>query len=305
MGETTGAEDISSKLDAAIQGEVDAESPAAEVGSEETEGVTEKGKPPKTVPYPRFKEVNDDRKVTKERYADLETRYQKQTDSVNQLTQMLEAAKADSGVLADIKALANDPKMFPHIDALDKRLKGIEEEVEETGEASDKTLDKAKKFLEREQEKLADELADTRSTILVQRADTIADKWLEALPENYDERDRKIISRLWADEVDWTDVEQNPDKLQDVLAQTFQKTIDEYGVPRGGLIDPNDPDSYEVETEETTAPSPEEELLTIIKGKNYGALKEISVGGKKVLQPEISEEEFAADFAKALRRNRA
>jgi len=301
MDNETGA-DISAKLEQAIAGDVETvESPSTETGTETYETTKEGKKGPNTVPYSRFKEVNDSKRELQEQYTELEASLRDQTSSLTRLTEMLDETKEDADLVREIRALANDPKMLPHIRALDNKIKGIEEEIEETGEVSTKTLDKTRQFLESKQSELAEEMADQRLEIITQRADAFAVKWLDQLPEEYTEQDREIIGKLWADAVDMDNLAQDPSQLHEVLRTTFQETIDYFGVPRGGLIDPADPDSYEVEIEEKPTLTPQEELQQIIQGKNYGGFKEVEVGGRKILQSEISDDEFAADMGRAMK----
>lgn len=296
--EETGA-DIVADLDAAIDDTED--SPTSETGEQETAGSPEsKGK---TIPYSRFKEVIDTKNTLQQELDALQDRYDEQSGSLGKLTQMLEEAKHNTDLIREIQSYQSDPKMLPHLEAIDKRLRGIADEIEETGEVDDEKLNQASKLVRKQQETLDQKFADQQSDLLTQRADMIADKWLEALPEEYSEEDRKIISKLWAGEVNWYDIEANPDSLQGVLKESFQTVIDEYGTPRGQLVNPEDPDSYEIEIEEPEVKSPEEELMEAIGRKNYSSVK--STEGKGGLfTPEISDDEFADDMAKVLRNSR-
>ena len=304
MAKETGVETISEQLDSAISEEIEeTDSPTVETGLEEkTE--EEKGSSPESkgqsVPYTRFKEVNDSRKDIQEKYTELESQHREVSASLADLTKLVTNAKEDQDLLQEIKALSKDPNMLPHIEAIDRKLKGIEEELEEIDEKDpDKGLQRTQKILESEHEKLTGELAEQRSEMLTQRADVIADKWLEALPEEYTDGDRKIIARLWADQMEthWESIEENSDQLQEILTNTFQETIDDFGVPRGGLINPEDPDSYEVELENPPEVDPTEALMNIIQGKEYGKVTE----GKA----EVSDDDFAVDFAKVMKAGNA
>jgi hypothetical protein len=292
MAKETAGEDISAQLETAIAGEV--ETPTTKTETIETptqQTVTEDSK---TIPYSRFKEVIDQKNDLTSQVDELQSNYQVANDSLAKMTQMLEAAKGDQDLIKQIQALANDPKMLPHVDAIDKKLRGIEEEIEETGEVSDKTLESTRKVLEQQQTQLQNQVEQQYSDILTQRADAIADKWLESLPEQYTDQDREIIGQLWASKVNWNDVESNPDGLDDVLANTFQETINSFGLPRGGLIDPNDPDSYEIELPETPELTPEQEIAEIVGTRNYSAYK--TEDGA-----EVSDADFAADLGKVLK----
>lgn len=309
MGKESG--DVAAQLDAVIDEAAETDSPAVETEVEQPEdkkGTSHEGKNKavKAVPYTRFKEVNDEKKALEEKFTDLQAKHDETTSSLTKLTQMLDSLKEDADLVKEIRALQNDPKMLPHIEAIDKKIRGIEEEfeeeIEEKGKVSDKTIDKATRVLAKEQEKLQDQLSQQRSDILLQRADAIAEKWLSALPEQYTEEDRNIIAELWANKVDWDEVETNPKGLMEVLNKTFQDTVTVFGRPRGGLIDPADPESYEIEEVAEPTKSPEDELQEIIKGKNFGGVKEVSVGGRKTIQPEVSEEDFASVMAGVMKR---
>ncbi len=96
----------------------------------------------------------------------------------------------------------------------------------------------------------------------------------------------------------WPELNNDSSQLQDVLATTFQETIDAFGTPRGGLIDPEDPDSYEVELEETPGQTPEEEAAAILEGKDYGKIVKYDDGS---FRAEVSDDEFTDDIARQLR----
>lgn len=304
--EATGAEEIAANLDSAIESE---ESPTSETGDDNLEAADspeskEEGKPKpkiKAIPYSRFKEVNDTKNSLQNDYESLKQDYEEKIASISKLTKMLDDAREDSDMLKEIKALRYDEKMLPHLEAIDRKIRGIEEEATETGDVDDKKVTDVQKLLQQQKNELTEQLNEQQLDILTQRGDAIADKWLEALPPEYTDQDKTIVAQLWANEVDWEKIQKDPSCLQEHLKETFQKSIDTFGTPRGGLVDPDNPDTYEIEQDETPAPSPEEELMAAIKGKNYGALKEVEKGGRKTIVPEISDDEFADDLAKAMR----
>jgi hypothetical protein len=299
--------EVAAKLEEALAGEAESAT-AGEVETFEAtevaeEGASQEGDRNNTIPMDRFRQVVSQKNDFKGQLENLQSQYETSNESLAKMTQMLEATKTDADLVKDIRALANDPDMLPHIEALDKRLKGIEDEIDDTGQADETTVDRARKVIEKRQTALEEHVADQYSDILAQRADMVAEKWLESLPEEYTEQDREVIGKLWANEVDWNSLEENPDNLENILASTFQTTIDSFGIPRGSLIDPNDPDDYEIEIEEPYVPTPEEELSSIIAGTDFGAFK--SEDGK--FEPEIDDADFAsamADVMKITGRNR-
>jgi hypothetical protein len=303
MDTTTGAAEVEANLAAALS-ETE-ESPTTETGSKSQAETESKGKEaPKTVPYTRFKEVIEGKNELKSQLDSLSTKFTEQSSALANLTKMLETSKPDTDLVRDIKALQHDPKMLPHLEAIDRALKGIEEEVEETGTVDKDKVADVKAALKEQKNQLNEALAKQQADLTIQRADAIADKWLEALPEEYTEQDRKVISKLWANEVDWDILESQPDKVQEHLKDTFKSVINDFGVPRGKLIDPDDPDSYEIEFNEPEKKTPEQELMEVISGKEYGKIVDVDRGGKKSRVAEVSDDEFAADMAKVLRGNR-
>jgi len=301
MDTTTGAAEVAANLDAALT-ETE-ESPTPETGSEQADSES-KSKAPKSVPYTRFKEVIEDKNTLKGQLDTLSTKFTEQSSTLANLTKMLEDAKPDTDLVRNIKALQHDPAMLPHLEAIDRKLKGIEEEAEETGKVdADKVAD-VKQLIKQQKDQLNEALASQQADITIQRADAIADKWLESLPEEYTEQDRKVISKLWANEVDWNVLETKPESLQEHLKETFKSVINDFGVPRGKLIDPDDPDSYEIEYNEPEKKTVEQELMEAIGKKEYGKIVDVDKGGKKIRTAAVSDDEFANDMAKVLRGNR-
>lgn len=308
----TEGEGIAEALESAI-GEETEESPTSEtVETQETKGEP-KGEPgakkgSKTIPYDRFQEVVQERNDFKSKIAELENQYKESNQALSKLTSMYEDAKESTDILDSIKELAKNPKYLPHLEVIDKALKGIEEEVEEGKTTPEDALKAADKILNSKVEELTEELAEQRADAIIARADAIADKWLASLPEEYTDKDKDVIARLWTNAVDWNEVEDNPSILEDTLKDSLQNVIEVYGPPRGSLFT-----AEEIETalEEETSPekmavSPEEELAALTQGKNYSSFKEVTVplpGGrsKTTLLPEVSEDDFSRDLAEAMR----
>lgn len=300
------SEDVSSKLEAALAEETPAESATAEeeeASKAKGSGETEK-QHPDSIPYPRFKEVNDARKEIEERVSTLEDQLREKDSAVSRLTELLEASKEDVDIINQIRSWANDPKLGPHIQILDKAVRegldAIEEEVEEGKTTPEQAQAKTQKLLEDRTARLQEAIEDQEADLVLSRADIIADKLLDALPEEYTEQDKQIIARLWADEVDWSHVAENPDDLSSTLHTGFQAALENFGTPRGGLVY-----SGEVETEETVEepPSPEEEIRSLID-KPWAAMKEVNKGNKTVLVPEHDDADFSAAMATAMRKAR-
>jgi hypothetical protein len=103
---------------------------------------------------------------------------------------------------------------------------------------------------------------------------------------------------MWANRVDWDKVEKDPSILGSHLAETLQKTLDDYGTPRGKLASQKVETDKETQQQQTAkTPSLEESVKTIL-GKDWGKLKSVkTASGAEVNVPEQSEEAFNAAFA--------
>jgi hypothetical protein len=214
---------------------------------------------------------------------------------------MLEHSQADSNTLQSLKDLAHDPDYREHVEILDRALRGIEEVPELPEDATPEDhLVRAQEQLDVANSQLAEDVAEQRVDLIVDRAEHIAERMLDQLPESYTDQDREVISRIWDNAVDWDQVEENPEELGTILNLALQDTLNVFGEPRGGLVSLED---YEVLDEGDIeyvdeGPTPQEELAALV-GTDYGKIKMDDAG--KPLGPEVSDAEFAADMAKAMK----
>jgi hypothetical protein len=306
MGAQAGSEDATSKLEEMLAGSETESSAVEKSGETEETRETTKGKAATgkgAVPYERFQEVVGQKNTYAEKYAELEKASSEDRTALTKLAAMLEEKEKDTTLLNDIRALAIDPKYRDALELIDKGLRGIEDEVK-TGEISPKEANVETKKLIAKQSAIENSIADQRAELIIQRADLLADKWLEALPNDYTEADRKVIANLWTNNVDWNKVEQNPNQLDSILAQSFQESVNTFGIPRGKLINPDDVEFVE-ETTKQDARDPVEELSTLLKDKQYGAMKTVKTyGGREISMPAVSDDDFATDMAKFLKARR-
>lgn len=301
--ETAGTSDDAGSvaaLENALAGEqvtpVSAESATA------TQEETTTGKSPsQTVPYDRFKEVNDAKAAAVAEAEAFQTKLDAQTEAVARLSAMLENSQQDAATLQSIKDLAHNDNLRPHIEAVDRALRGIEDEPELPADASDEDkLKLTQDMLTKTKTNLEEQIANQRTDLIVQRADQMAERMLDQLPDAYTDKDREVISRIWADEVDWDQVEAQPESLGEVLNTTLQASLDLFGSPRGSLVSL---DEYEVIDDENykpvdPGPTPEEELKSLVE-QDYGKIKLDDEG--RPLGPEMSDAEFSAQMAKAMK----
>ena len=278
-----------------------AESSPKETVKEETtkeaEG-TEKSGEENRVPQARFNEVNEALKETRAANEASQTQLVESQEKLVRLTELLESKNDDVNTLNEIKSYVNDPKMKDHVMAIDARLRGIEEEVEEGEIKPDEALTRAQALLEETRDEVANTQADLQTDALIQRSEIITEQLLNALPREYNDVDRTVIDKLFAANVNWEDAVADPDHLSETLTKGFQKTIDEYGVPRGALFTGNEVE--ELIPDETTNLTPEQELEAEM-GKDWGAVKEVEVNGVTKTVAELTDAEFNALQAKIIR----
>jgi hypothetical protein len=303
MEKASSSENPTSKLEEMLAGK-ETETSTVETSEVKEETRETKGKTPAkgAIPYERFQEVVGQKNALAEELATIKGASSEDRNALSKLAIMLEEKEKDTSLLNDIRALAIDPKYRDALELIDKGLKGVEEEVE-TGKTTPEKANVETQKLIAKQAVIEDSIADQKAELIIQRADMLADKWLESLPPEYTEVDRKVIANLWTNNVDWNKVEQNPAQLDSILAETFQESINTFGIPRGKLINPDDVEFVEETT--TKAVDPMEELSTLLKDKQYGATKMVKTyGGKEVSMPSVSDDEFASDIGKILKARR-
>src|SRR3990167_6113286 len=194
--------EATSKLEEMLAGK-ETESSTVETSEEKEETRETKGKAATkgAIPYERFQEVVGQKNTLAEELEAIKASAAEDRNSLAKLATMLEEKEKDTTLLNDIRALAIDPKYRDALELIDKGLKGVEEEVESGTITPEKADAKTEKLLAK-QEAIEDSIADQKAELIIQRADLLADKWLESLPEEYTEADRKVIANLWTNSVD-------------------------------------------------------------------------------------------------------
>lgn len=282
--------------------------PSTETEVTETEEVTKtsegKGKD-NAVPYNRFKEVVDQKNDLNQRYEALETQFADKQTELGQLIEVLQNRENDAAIVTAIREIARTgtDEQKSLVDQLDKILKGEElPEKEDEGKSDPKSADDKKlvQLIEKTRNELTEHAADQQTDLLLMKADLLAEKYFEALPPQYTEQDKQIISKLLIDEVSWDSIEENPDSLNDEVAKSFERTLELFGEPRGSVAEE---EVKEESNTEVKAPEPElPEHLT----KDWGNLKSVTLpDGKTTLQPEFTDDDFRAGLAEELRRTRS
>jgi hypothetical protein len=219
------------------------------------------------------------------------------------MAELLEAKEADVATLNEIKSFVNDPEMKDHVIAIDHKLKGIDtikEEVDAGETTPEDAVRQTRELLDEAREELRDSQADVQADQLISKADVVANRLLNALPEEYNADDLSVINDLFHEKVDWDAAVANPDNLSEILTEGFQATIDRYGMPRGALFNAEEVEILTPEAAETPQ-TPEEELAELMD-LPWGQTKEVELAnGKTTVEPEMSDDDFNTVLAQKIK----
>ncbi len=288
---------ISEEVDNMTDEEVLAE--AAQVEEDKAQADAE-AKGENRIPQHRFNEVNNALKEIREAEAEARDQLAESNDKLVRMAELLETKEADVQTLNEIKSFVNDPDMADHVYAIDARLKGIEVAVDKGEIEPEDALNETRALLETAQEEMRDTQASIQTDQLVGKVDQIAERLLQALPEEYNADDLSVINDLFTEKVNWDALVETPDRLAEILTEGFQETIDRYGMPRGALFEA---DEVEAITEDNVADeqTPEEELLELMK-LPWGEIRETEIDDEHVLvEPEMSDDDFNNVLAQTIR----
>lgn len=283
---------VEEKLAAAV------ESSTTETEKEGTKA-EEKDTPENRIPQSRFNEVNSALKETKAAEAQAKQQLAEAQASLVRMAELLENKEKDVATLNEIKSYVNDPNMAEHIYAIDRKLKGIEDDVKSGETTPEDASKKVQALVESAREEMIDTQADIQADALITKAESLAERILASLPKEYNDQDKTILGDLWQDKMNWEAAVANPENLANILTSSFQEVVDRYGVPRGALFTADEVKEYQPEV--VTPKTPEQELQEEM-AKNWGGIvKKELPGGKTVVTPELSDEDFNAALAKAIR----
>lgn len=221
---------------------------------------------------------------------------------LGKLVDMIQARDNDAQVVSKINELYQNPEYKPFIEYLDKLVRGeeVESKPEFSSKEAKKEVDNSAELLKKLDSKAAeidDAIADREADLILRDADNIVSNWMMELPEEYGEEDKRLISRLITDQVDWDSIEEaGGENLEEELAEGWNNTLELYGQPKG-LRTENDE-----EVEKEVDPEEEAQKLRAFVNQDWGKLKETNVGGQKVIKPVVSDDEFSQALAKVLKR---
>jgi len=256
------------------------------------------------VPYTRFKEMVDQRDDLSQRYDALESNFADRQTEQGQLIELLRSKDADVDILNRIREMGQSGSELEKelVDRLDKHLKGdVEEEAlpAEAGEKATKSSadEKTVKLLKETREELTERAADQQADLLLMKADLLSEKYFDALPEQYTDQDKRVVGQLLVDTVDWEEIENNPDSLNEEVAKAFENTLELFGDPRGTVVEKEEATESTPVADNSSKPEQPEYLKT-----DWGELRDVKMPDGTVLKEQVhSEDDWRTALAQSIR----
>lgn len=246
-----GATDVAAALEAAVSGK-EASATSQETGTpadsqqqaqaqqqtpaESQDQSTGKGKQPGPIPYDRFAEVNQAKTELADKVKDLESKLAEAVERETGLRSNLTKLEQEANILESIRNLAEeDEEWRPTLEKLDKRLRGIEEAVEEGTKTEKQAEKETTQAISEVKKELEDRFEEQQTDFIVMQARELADRYLRNLPQDYTDEERRVIGEMLAPRVNWDAVAESPTELPKILADGLKETLEAYGQPRGAL----------------------------------------------------------------------
>ena len=292
--------DIEEALEAASKADKSLEGSSTEEGEETVETADDKGSQKGKGAQDRIRELVAKSKELEEKFEKTNGTLTERDAEISKLLDLLQSREEDSRVVKRINDLYQDDKHKPYIEYLDKIVKGEEPDkapefssnkVQKGAEDSAKILNE----LNNTKAELETAMAEQRAELILDKADQFTDSWLKELPKEYTPEDKQVMQELLVNRVDWDGIEEADGKnLKEKMTEAFQKTLDQYGKPRG--LNQAAPDTKEKEKE-----TPEEVQMKLRKfiDQPWG---ELETDAKGVKTPKVSEDQFTQALAQLLKR---
>jgi len=254
----------------------------------------------KTVPYDRFSEVVKQKNEAIDKIKSLESQFDGASEREKSLQSRIEGLETDQQIVNSIRELAKDERYRPHVEALDKKLQGIDDEVEaakESGTDDLTDIDKAKAEYDKKLAALEDQVATQRAEHLWTQSNAYAKTMIDALPEEYSDIDKTRLQKSWISEVDWNAIEEaGQEAIPQHLETSFAKLIKDYGTPTG-IVAKNAQQEITKDNPEALKPTDPTAAAKTILAKDWSERNEDG-------EPLHSEAEFSDAFADLLRKTR-
>ena len=267
-----------------------------------TEAVkTESGK--KGTAQDRIQELVAERESAKEALKAANEKLAQKDQEVHNLIESVKQREGAARVVDKINSLYTSGKFKAEIEALDRAIKGAEEEAESIqSQAGDvKTpantdLEKFQAAAQRNQQEALSAIEAQKNELLLMKSQLITEKLFASLPDaDYNEQDRKVLQNALVDHVDWEAIESNPTVLETEIAKGFQNTVSWYGDPRGKLQSTKT-------TQVTGETKPAETTPTDYSKLELGKLIKDAKGK---FNPALNDNEFSTILAQAMKEEEA
>lgn len=252
----------------------------------------------------RIQDLLDQNKTTEEKAAQIEETLAERDEEIGKLVDLLKLRDNDAAVVAKINELhQSDPELKDLIETLDKAIQGQEFEMPEKGKEGEKpegeaeVLAKAKELLKEHESATEERLAEQADELILHKADLLTDAYIAELPDEYNDEDQYILRSVLVDHINWDQVEQNPEALPEAFAEGFQSALDWYKTPKGKAAPVPEGEGNETATAEPMT----EKKLTDFAGQDWGKLNSVETPDGKTLNPEVSDEDFTAALAQAMK----
>ena len=288
------ANEVAASLESAIAATEGESSTPQTSGSQASVTKAGEAETNQSVPYARFKDVNDEKN-------DFRSKWEQ---SAEKLETYQGKISEQEDLLNRIRGMAMDPNLRPHVEVIDNALQGYmpedleEEEVDETETQTVEgkqpigmTSREVRELLEEQRSELEDSQLDQRAEYLYQQATNVAAEYLDQLPEEYTDEHKNILGEVWNNRVDWNRIEQDPGVLHDELASTLTELLDEFPIGSTSALQTSEA------IENIAPPTSEERVQTLLNTENLGAVGE---DGK----PVVGDDDFASLLGEAMRATR-
>ena len=304
--------EIIADLEAAAS-ETEPEESSTEEEVEETEAKAsekeeEKSKPGRKGASNRIQELVEKRKDLESELEKMQETISSRDEEIQKLVDLLELRDNDSKVVAELNRMHQEsPELRPYIEAIDKAMRGeeydipgVEKEAKRGAKADESKTDEALKLIQEAKGEMSEALADQYTELVLHKVDLLTDRYMEQLPETYNDDDRRVILDSLVEHLNWDAIEENPDGLPDTFAEGFQKCLNWYGTPRGAQA--TVPEGEEGTTRNKGAEPFTQEKLDEFARQNWGKLKTVETPDGKRVEPEVSEDDFKRALGQAMRK---
>lgn len=311
--------DIESALEAASEEPTEESSESGEteetVVESKSESSSKESTPSKEAPkssgrgaQSRIQDLLSNSKELESQLTEMQSTLSARDEEIGKLVDLLQLRDNDAKIVAKINELhQSDPRFKDMIETLDKAIRGEEvkfDEEEKNGEKpKDDPVAKAQQILKEAQGQMEESLADQQADLIFHKADLLTDKYVEGLPESYNEEDVNILRTVLVDHINWDAIEENPDSLNEVFAEGFQSALDWYGTPKGAAK--TTAESEDTNTNKSTYQPVTEERLKAYANQDWGKLKKVETPDGVSFTPEVAEEDFAKALGAAMKHENA